>query len=147
MGQFAMMIFSATHCYNIVVTLFRIVTTLLQHWNIVLCWKSLLRILLCNITLKMFSTKSLWEGNISRTTFYKMIVEFHSWIMIAGQDYYCINLFVQIKVFLSGLCNKSLYDWSLGTLFKWPEQKVNSLYCYLGGASCKPHFCTIGCWL
>ena len=44
--------------------------------------------------------------------------------MIAGQDYYCINLFVQIKVFLSGLCNKSLYDWSLGTLFKWPEQKV-----------------------
>ena len=64
MGRLAMMIFSATHCYNIVVTLFRIVTTL--------------RILLCNITLKMFSTESLWEGNISRTMLYKIIVEFHS---------------------------------------------------------------------
>lgn len=77
--------------------------------------------------LKMFSTRSVWEGNVSRTMLYKIIVEFHSWVFSAEQDYYCIDLFVQVKVFLSGLYNKSLYDWSLETLFSWPEQKVNSL--------------------
>ena len=46
--RFAMMIFSATQRYNIVVTLFRIVTTLFQHCNAVFPWKSSLRIVPCN---------------------------------------------------------------------------------------------------
>ena len=43
--------FCATQRCNIVVTLFQVVTTLFQHCNNVLCLKSLLRIIPCNITL------------------------------------------------------------------------------------------------
>ena len=46
--RFAMMIFSATQHCNIVATLFRIVTTLFQHYNAVFPWKSSLRIVPCN---------------------------------------------------------------------------------------------------
>ena len=49
--RFASAIFSATQRYNIVTTLLRIVTTLFQHCNDVLRWKSSLRIVPCNITL------------------------------------------------------------------------------------------------
>ena len=49
--RFAMTIFSATQRCNIVATLFRMVTTLSQHCNAVLCWKSSLRIVPCNISL------------------------------------------------------------------------------------------------
>lgn len=115
-----------------------------QHWNTVLRYKSLLSIVPCNITLP---PKVFGKATFQELCFTKIIVEFHLWILIACQDYYCINLFVQIKVFLSGMYNKSLYDWSQGTLFKWPEQKVHSLNCCLGGASCKPQFCSIGCFL
>ena len=48
--RFAKTIFSATQRCNIVATLFRIVTTLFQHCNAVLPWKSSLRIVPCNIT-------------------------------------------------------------------------------------------------
>ena len=47
---FATTIFSATHIYNIVATLFRTVATLFQHCNVVLCKKLLLQIFLSNIT-------------------------------------------------------------------------------------------------
>ena len=43
--------FSATQRWNIVATLFRMVTTLFQHCNAVLRLKSSLRIVPCNITL------------------------------------------------------------------------------------------------
>ena len=46
------MIFSATQRCNIVVKLFRVVTTLFQHCNNVLCLKSLLCIVPSNITLR-----------------------------------------------------------------------------------------------
>ena len=51
--MFATTIFSATQSCNIVATLFRMVTTLLQHCNAVLRLKSSLRnrIVQCNITL------------------------------------------------------------------------------------------------
>ena len=49
-GRFATTIFSATKRCNIVPTLFPMVTTLFQHCNAVLCKKSSLRIVPCNIT-------------------------------------------------------------------------------------------------
>ena len=49
--RFATTIFSATQRYNIVAALFRMATTLFQHCNNVLRWKSWLRIVPCNITL------------------------------------------------------------------------------------------------
>ena len=48
--QFATTIFSAAQLCSIVATLFRIVTTLFQHCNAVLRWKSSLLSVLCNIT-------------------------------------------------------------------------------------------------
>ena len=51
-GRFVTTIFSATEGCNIVPILFRIVTTLFQHCNAVLRWKSSLPIVPCNITFK-----------------------------------------------------------------------------------------------
>ena len=48
--RFATTTFSATHNCSIVATFFRMVTTLLEHCNAVMHYKSSLRIVPCNIT-------------------------------------------------------------------------------------------------
>ena len=50
--RFTTTIFSETQSCNIVATLFRMVTTLFQHCDVVLRWKSSLRIVPCNITFR-----------------------------------------------------------------------------------------------
>ena len=60
--------FSATQCCNIVATLFQMAATLFQHYNAVLSWKSSLRIVPCNITLRLGRGAGNWflRGNNMR---------------------------------------------------------------------------------
>ena len=58
-------IFSAKQRCNIFATLIQIETTLFQHWNAVLGKKSLLRIVLCNITLRV--TTAVFYGGFNVT--------------------------------------------------------------------------------
>ena len=59
-------IFSAKQHCNIVATLIQMVATLFQHWNAVLRKKSLLRIVPCNITLRV--TIAVFYGGFNATT-------------------------------------------------------------------------------
>ena len=61
-GRFPKTIFSVTQRCNFVATLLRIVTTLLQHSNAVLRWKSSLRVVSYNITLRGRLLWSLCSG-------------------------------------------------------------------------------------
>ena len=60
--------FSATQRCNIVATLFQMAATLFQHYNAVLSWKSSLRIVPCNITLRLGRGAGNWflRGNNMR---------------------------------------------------------------------------------
>ena len=79
--RFAMMIFSATQHCNIVATLFRIVTTLFQHYNAVFPWKSSLRIVPCNPwKLKKWAANASlpWEVSLSLFAFTRDLIAFNT---------------------------------------------------------------------
>ena len=63
-GRFVTTIFSATEGCNIVPILFRTVTTLFQHCNAVLRWKSSLPIVPCNITFKQHRRRRLRKRHL-----------------------------------------------------------------------------------
>ena len=89
--RFAMTIFSATQRCNIVATLFRIVTTLFQHWNAVFSWKSSLRIVQCSITLSPWKLKK-WAADASLSwkvplsLLHSHVISLHSTVLSSKLD-------------------------------------------------------------
>ena len=73
-GRFATTIFSAKQHYNIVATLIQMVATLFQHWNGVLRKKSLLRIVPCNITLRVTIVVFYGGFNATATKLWEILI-------------------------------------------------------------------------